>query len=152
MTGPARILRATTAHVAYWATMRAALWPDASVEDHREEIVAQLRDQGQDSVAFLAFDAQEQAVGFVEAALRHDYVNGCDTSPVAFLEGLYVEPAARRTGAARALVDAAVAWGRALGCTEMASDADIANHVSHLLHAALGFTETERVVYFRKLI
>lgn len=152
MTGPARILRATIAHIDNWASLRAALWPDVSIEDHREEVAAQLRDQGQDCVAFLACDAEGQAIGFVEAALRHDYVNGCDTSPVAFLEGLYVEPAARRAGAARALIDAAVAWGRALGCTEMASDADIANQVSHLLHAAMGFTETERVVYFRRLI
>jgi aminoglycoside 6'-N-acetyltransferase I len=34
----------------------------------------------------------------------------------------------------------------------MASDADIANLSSHGFHHAAGFTETERVVYFRKLI
>ena len=36
-----------------------------------------------------------------------DYVNGCTTSPVGFLEGLYVAAAARRQGVARALCDAA---------------------------------------------
>ena len=38
------------------------------------------------------------------------------------------------------------------GVTELASDADIANITSHCMHAALGFEETERVVYFRKIL
>lgn len=103
-------------------------------------------------IAFVALDERGDAVAFVEAALRHDYVNGCETSPVLFVEGLYVMPCARRAGVARALIDAVMAWGRGHGCTEMASDADIANLPSHAFHQAAGFTETERVVYFRKVI
>ncbi len=91
-------------------------------------------------------------VGFAEVALRRDYVNGCDTSPVAFLEGIYVAPDHRRDGAARALITAVEAWGRAQGCSELASDADLANLDSQRMHAAVGFEETERVVYFRKAL
>ncbi|MFC3441747.1 aminoglycoside 6'-N-acetyltransferase [Sphingobium rhizovicinum] len=152
MTGKVRIVRAEAAHKARWAAMRSTLWPDASADAHHEEIAAMLQDGGDDSVAFIAVDAAGEAIGFAEAALRHDYVNGCDTSPVAFLEGIYVEPSARLSGAARALADAAMDWGKALGCTEMASDADMANQASHDFHAAIGFVETERVVYFRKMI
>ena len=84
--------------------------------------------------------------------MRHDYVNGTDTSPVAFLEGLYVAPAARRAGVARALVAAVAQWGRAAGCTELASDAAAGNTASHAVHGALGFAETKRVVYFRRAL
>jgi aminoglycoside 6'-N-acetyltransferase I len=42
------------------------------------------------------------------------------------------------------------AWARALGFTELGSDALIDNLASHAFHAALGFEERERVVAFRK--
>jgi aminoglycoside 6'-N-acetyltransferase I len=146
-----RIIPAGASHVERWAYMRAELWPEASLAEHRDDILVQLKENGE-VIAFLALDDADEAIGFAEAALRHDYVNGCDTSPVVFLEGIFVEPAARRGGTARALADAVRDWGRAHGCTEMASDADIANGESHAFHAALGFAETERVVYFRKPI
>ncbi|MEC3911335.1 aminoglycoside 6'-N-acetyltransferase [Sphingobium sp. CR2-8] len=152
MTWPAaRIVRGTAVHLDRWSQLRALLWSDGSEAEHRDDIAAMVA-HGKGHVAFLALDVSGDAIGFVEAALRHDYVNGCDTSPVLFVEGLYVEPDARRSGAARALIDAVTAWGRAQGCSEMASDADITNLSSHDFHNALGFLETERVVYFRKVI
>lgn len=145
-----RIVRAAAVHLESWAQIRAALWPDASVADHQDDITAMLANEG--LIAFVALDGQGDAIAFVEAALRHDYVNGCDSSPVLFVEGLYVAADARRGGLARALIDAVAAWGQSQGCTEMASDADIDNLSSHRFHQAAGFTETERVVYFRKSI
>jgi aminoglycoside 6'-N-acetyltransferase I len=146
-----RIVRAAAIHMERWAQMRAALWPETSVAGHQDEITDMLQ-AGESLIAFVALDEQGGAIAFVEAALRHDYVNGCDTSPVLFVEGLYVAPDARRAGLARALIDAVTAWGQEQGCTEMASDAEIANLSSHAFHQAAGFAETERVVYFRKMI
>jgi aminoglycoside 6'-N-acetyltransferase I len=71
---------------------------------------------------------------------------------VVFLEGIYVKPTYRRRGVARLLVDAIESWGRARNCTELGSDANIANIESQLMHRSLGFTETQRVVFFRKLL
>ncbi len=96
----------------------------------------------------LAIAANGSAVAFVEASKRADYVNGTNSSPVAFLEGLYVEPASRGNGVARALVAAVEAWAAAEGCTELASDSPLENMAAHAVHRALGFAETERVVYF----
>jgi aminoglycoside 6'-N-acetyltransferase I len=55
----------------------------------------------------------------------------------------------RRRGVARSLVNAVVTWARGEQCRELASDSLLANTESHAAHGALGFDETERVVYFR---
>jgi GNAT superfamily N-acetyltransferase len=83
---------------------------------------------------------------------RVDYVNGTNSSPVVFLEGLYVEPAARRNGVARALVGGVEDWALAERCSELASDSQLENVVAHAVHRALGFEEMERVVYFRRAV
>jgi len=98
----------------------------------------------------LAFDNDGSAIGFVEVSKRNDYVNGTAGSPVGFLEGLYVAPSHRRQGVGRALVCAASSWAAAEGYSELASDALVGNVNAHAAHRALGFVETERVVYFCK--
>jgi aminoglycoside 6'-N-acetyltransferase I len=134
---------------AEWVRLRHALW-----DDGLESLDAQLRQLAQAHVpyvGFLACTEGETAVAFAEASLR-PYVNGCETSPVVFLEGLYVAPAFRRQGLARQLVSKVEAWGAAAGCAEFASDIRAENHDSHSMHLALGFKETERVIYFRKRV
>ena len=130
-----------------WLALRRALWDDSDDDEHRREIAEQSADPAR-YAAFLAVDGDGGALGLAEAALRHDYVNGTDSSPVLFLEGLFVQPAARRQGLARALVDAVADWGRTRGCREMASDAPLDNTDSQAMHARLGFVEAERVVCF----
>ena len=51
---------------------------------------------------------------------------------------------------ARALIAGVTKWAKDQGVTELASDALLDNEASHAMHKALGFCETERVVYFRK--
>ena len=147
MTGPTPM---TPADAADWARMRRALWP-GSLADHEADIAAALTGAG-GGLNLMARSADGRPVGFAEASLRHDYVNGTVTSPVAFLEGIYVEPDHRGTGVARRLVAAIETWARQSGCSELASDAAISNVASQQMHEALGFTETQRVVYFRKVL
>lgn len=147
------IVTAGAAHRQAWASLRAALWPEGSREEHLADIVEFIDEmaRGRSQIGFLAMRGDE-AVGFAEAAVRHDYVNGCETSPVAFLEGIYVAPSSRRAGIAGQLLAAVETWGRSNGCSELGSDAELMNHQSHAFHRGLGFEETERVVYFRKVI
>ncbi len=91
-------------------------------------------------------------MGFVEASKRTDYVNGAESSPVAFVEGIYVVPEARRLRIAASLLAAVTQWAQTVGCREIASDASLDNHASHRFHRALGFAESERVVFFRKAL
>lgn len=142
-----RITRAGAADVADWLALRIALWPHAAAESP-DEIAALLASANQ--AAFVARDDGERPAGFAEASIRRDHVNGCETSPVGFLEGIYVVAEARRQGVARQLVAAVAAWSREHACRELASDAPIDNDASHLMHAALGFSETQRVVFFRR--
>ena len=131
-----------------WLDLRQALWPHCPAAEHLAEMQSFL-DEPDRYAQFVAYEEGKPA-GFVEAALRTDYVNGTDSSPVAFLEGIYVAPGFRRRGIGSALVAAVVAWARARDCSELASDALLENEVSHAMHRALGFEETERVVFFRK--
>lgn len=129
-----------------WLDLREALWPDSESDT---EIQTLLSTPERNLV--LAFDdANGETIGFAEASIRTDYVNGTHSSPVAFLEGLYVQPASRGQGVARQLVMAVQRWAQERGCTELASDALMENAGSHAMHEALGFVETERVVYFQK--
>lgn len=132
-----------------WLAMRVALWPDGSEDEH---LLAMADTLGRGHYVRLAVSAAGSALGFVEAARRVDCVNGTTSSPVAFLEGLYVEPPSRRQGVARALVESVVAWALGQNLSELASDSLLDNVAAHAAHRALGFEETERVVYFRRAL
>lgn len=101
------------------------------------------------AACFLALDS-DKAVGFAQCQLRHDYVEGCETSPVGFLEGVYVEDGYRRSGVARALLTACEDWARSVGCTEFASDCELDNHDSLAWHLKAGFEEVNRTIWFAK--
>jgi aminoglycoside 6'-N-acetyltransferase I len=132
-----------------WLDMRGHLFPPADpslLELEAERLVADPSRQ----VAFLAVASGRRAVGFVEVSLRSDYVNGTTSSPVAFVEAIYVKRQFRRQGIARQLCDAAARWGVGKGCTELASDVLLDNTLGHEMHLGVSFEETERVAYYKK--
>ncbi len=102
-----------------------------------------------DADVFVAEREDGSIAGFVEVGAR-PYADGCDTSPVAYIEAWYVDPDVRRSGYGRALLAAAEEWARANGYREMASDASLDNPVSHAAHLRAGYEEVDRVVQFRK--
>lgn len=127
--------------------MRAALWPDEPTAATDPDMRA-WHDRP-DARVFVAERPDGSLCGFVEVGTR-PYAEGCDTSPVGFIEGWYVDPDVRRHGYGRALIHAAEEWARSSGYTEMGSDALLDNLVSHRAHERLGYTEVERLVAFRK--
>jgi aminoglycoside 6'-N-acetyltransferase I len=132
---------------AEWLRMRVTLWPE-SVDDPPEEL-RQWSGGSPTKAVFVAARDGGGLCGFLEVGLR-EHADGCASSPVGYLEGWYVDPDARRAGVGRALVAAGEAWARALGCSEMGSDAHVDNLDSHRAHAALGYRETERLVIFAR--
>jgi aminoglycoside 6'-N-acetyltransferase I len=131
-----------------WAEMRAALWPEESVEDHTREVDELVRSDR--AWGFMA-ETGDSPAGFAELAIR-DYANGCASRPVPFLEGIFVRQAFRRRAVGARLIAYAEEFAAARGFAEIGSDADIGNSASHAAHRSWGFVETERVVYFRKVL
>jgi len=131
-----------------WLRLRCALWPE-DPPAHEAEMAAWLARP--DSAVVVAMRPEGGLGGFAEAGTR-PYADGCESSPVAFLEGWYVDADLRRGGVGRRLVEAVEQWARERGLTELASDALLQNTVSHRAHDRLGFVEVERAVRYRKRI
>ena len=123
------------------------LWPDTTVEEmcaEMGEILAKT-----DSAFFLAY-VEDVPIGFAQCQLRYDYVEGTDSSPVGYLEGIYVASEYRKHGIARELLTACETWAKSKGCTEFASDCELENTQSLEFHLNVGFEEANRIICFTK--
>jgi aminoglycoside 6'-N-acetyltransferase I len=140
------IRRAAQEDKAEWFHMRKGIWPEAPDEyldfDMDDILVSD------EDVVFFAL-VEDKPVGMIEARIR-DYGEGCETSPVGYLEGWFVQEAYRGKGVAGALTQAAENWAREKGCTEMASDTWLDNEASIRAHVKMGYYEVERLVHYVK--
>lgn len=130
-----------------WLRMSVGLFPEETPDDLAKGM-REFRARS-DAEVFVVERDDGSIAGFVEAGSR-PYADGCDTSPVGYIEAWYVDDDVRRRGYGRALLAAAEEWARRRGYTEMASDALIQNETSHAAHRASGYEEVERHVLFRK--
>jgi aminoglycoside 6'-N-acetyltransferase I len=104
-----------------------------------------------DAAVIVAVREGGSLCGFVEVGER-TYADGCDTSPVAYVEGWYVDAEYRRQHIGARLVEAAEDWARDRGYRELASDTQVENTISQAAHHRLGFEETERLIAYRKVL
>lgn len=141
------IRRATHEDKPEWLRMRKGLWPDAPLEYLALDLDDLLTDS--DSAVFIASDSNGQLVAFIEAALR-GYGEGCETSPVGYIEAWYVDPHVRGQKLGREMIRVVEGWAREKGCTEMASDTWLENEDSIAAHLKLGYYEVDRLVHFVK--
>ena len=126
-----------------------SLWPEHSPEEMALELAEIL--EKPDAAFFLAY-AAETGAGFAQCQLRHDYVEGTDSSPVGYLEGIYVAEPYRRKGLARGLLSACEGWAKGKGCREFASDCELDNTQSLQFHRRMGFEEANRIICFTRKI
>jgi aminoglycoside 6'-N-acetyltransferase I len=133
---------------AEWKRMRDVLWPGISAMTHETDMAEFLRNETNQAV--FVIDRETGLLGgFLETGTRKN-ADGCETSPVGYIEGWYVDPDLRQAGWGRALVMAAEVWCRSCGYAEIASDCLHDNEVSLDAHIALGYEETDRLIHFRK--
>ncbi len=138
----------TDADTAEWVRMRLGLWPELSTQELQTEMQIIRADSSQ--VVFVAERPQGGLGAFVEVSLHREYVPGCDTSPVGYIEGWYVDADLRRQGLGGQLFATAEDWARRQGCQEMGSDCELKNDTSFRAHLALGYQEAERLIHFFK--
>lgn len=122
-----RIEKANQTHLDAITHLALKLWPDhewAELRSEFEELLASQKDR-----LYLAA-ANGTYVGFVHMSLRYDYVEGSSSSPVGYVEGIYVDETHRNQGVSRKLVEAGGAWAKSLGCKEIGSDTGSDNHAS----------------------
>ncbi|HEY3474181.1 MAG TPA: aminoglycoside 6'-N-acetyltransferase [Anaerolineales bacterium] len=141
------IRRATQSDKADWLRLRQALWPYAPPDYLAFDMDDRLADPGY--AIFLASNPHGRLVAFIEARLR-DYAEGCETSPVGYIEAWFVEEYSRGQRYGRELVHAAEEWARQRGCMEMASDTWLDNETGIQAHLRLGYQEADRLVHFIK--
>lgn len=140
------ITRATEETLSQAAALACELWP----ENTPDELLAEWKVLDPAEGAFFLAEADRAFVGFAQCQLRRDYVEGTDSSPVGYLEGIYVREAFRGRGVARALLSACEGWAAERGCAEFASDCGLSNVGSIAFHLGAGFTEANRIVCFTK--
>ena len=131
------------------AELACQLWPDHAVEEMRSELAEVIAKP--DSAFFLAY-VEDVPIGFAQCQLRYDYVEGTGSSPVGYLEGIYVAEEYRKHGIARELLAACEGWAKEKGCTEFASDCELENTQSLQFHLNVGFEEANRIICFTKKI
>ncbi|MBV8375122.1 MAG: GNAT family N-acetyltransferase [Candidatus Eremiobacteraeota bacterium] len=147
-----RVRAVAATDVEAWAAMRFDLWPEFDAAQMRQEAAEHVaRASSLIAVAYIAEDEDAAPLGFIELSLR-PFSDGCESMPVPHVEGWYVDKHTRGRGVGRALMNAAEAWCREQGFTELASDTELANGSSRRAHEALGFGEVDRLVKFRKLL
>lgn len=123
------------------------LWPDSDPSELETEFSDLL--SAPDAALFLAYDS-ETPIAFAQCQLRHDYVEGTESSPVGYLEGIFVSESHRRRGYARLLLATCEVWAKNKGCREFASDCELTNEESLHFHLNTGFTEANRIICFTK--
>ena len=150
MVGPIQISiqKATVAGLHELAQLALKLWPDHTVEELEDMFRPLLK--AEDAAIFMYYE--KDAIAFAQCQLRTDYVEGTQTSPVGYLEGIFVDRPFRRRGIAKHLCTVCETWARERGCTEFASDCELTNTESLLFHLKLGFIEANRIICFTKTL
>ena len=129
------------------AKLSVKLWPDNDIEEmttYYEDIM-----QTGKANCFLLRNKWGY-IGFIELSIRNNYVEGAETLPVAYIEGLFIKKKYRCKGHGQLLIEKAEDWARSKGFKQLCSDAELENNSSIDFHISAGFVEVSRIVCFAK--
>ncbi len=132
-----------------WFSFRRSLYHELDEAFDNEEM--DLIEQDKLRESYLILNNSDQPIGLLELSLRN-FVDGCLSSPVAYIEGIYLIDDVRGEGYGRGIINWTKEWGRSKGCTELASDVELENESAQRFHVATGFKETYRVVEYKMAI
>ena len=141
------IRKATAEDAEVVAGLAIQMWESHTIQELTQEFCDSMNKES--SIVFLAM-VEECAVGFAQCGLRQDYVEGTDSSPVGYLEGIFVAEEYRKRGLAKSMLEACQIWAKQQGCSEFASDCELTNEDSFKFHLKMGFEEANRIICFTK--
>lgn len=141
------IKKATGKEAAMAAGLALQMWEENTIEGLTREFTDYIN--ADNNIILLAM-SEDKPIGFAQCGLRHDYVEGTDSSPVGYLEGIFVVKEYRKKGIAREMLKACETWAREQGCKEFASDCELINDTSLTFHLKMGFKEANRIICFTK--
>ena len=131
------------------AYMAVVMWQDSSISELEKEFKEIIHN---DNAAVFIKYVDEDPIGFAQCQLRFDYVESTETSPVGYLEGIFILEEYRHKGYAKELLNTCEKWAKDKNCLEFASDCELDNYNSYKFHMAVGFTEANRIICFKKHI
>jgi len=130
-----------------WHRLRAELYADLDPDHSILEIERMVSDPALST--YLVFIGNEpEPIGMVELSLRN-IVDGCISSPVANIDGLYLTEQYQGKGLGKMLLQFIKKWARENGCSELAVDTEPENERAQKFYLREGFEETFRIVQFR---
>jgi Acetyltransferases len=129
------------------AGLAVLMWDNHSVNELADDF-SEILSTGK-AQFFLKYET-DIPVGFAQCQLRYDYVEGTETSPVGYLEGIFIKKEYRNKGYAKELLEECERWAKSMGCQEFASDCEADNSDSFHFHKAVSFTEANRIICFTK--
>lgn len=143
------IQRASAADAWKVAQLAVKMWSSHTENTLAAELESLIADEN--AAVFVCF-ADQRMIGFAQCQLRRDYVEGTRSSPVGYLEGVFVDAPYRAQGYGKQLVAACEMWAKEKGCSEFASDCELSNQQSLAFHLHSGFTEANRIICFTKML
>lgn len=109
------------------AELAVQMWDVDTIQELIDDISDNMAKE--DAQYFIKY-VDSEPVGFAECQLRYDYVEGTDSSPVGYLEGIFVKEEFRHRGFAKEILTECEKWTKEKGCTEFASDCELDNEDS----------------------
>jgi aminoglycoside 6'-N-acetyltransferase I len=123
------------------------LWPKNDFNELKREFSELIYSAKNKLLLYLVNDEPK---AFIHISIRSDYVEGADSSPTGFVEGIYVSPDFRRMGISQKLLKEGERWLKEKGCTQIGSDIELDNDSSYHFHTSVGFKEANRLIAFIK--
>lgn len=142
------IIQATTDYIADMTELASILW-DEEYDILKAEIETDIKKS--DGAYFIKM-IEDKPIAFAHCQLRYDYVEGTDSSPVGYLEGIFVKEKHRHQNIGTELIQECEQWAKDHGCTEFASDCELGNIGSLEFHLKSGFEEMNRIICLRKTL
>ena len=142
-------MRAETKDAEHLSELVGIIWSEHT--DEKLTRIIKLYIASENSAVFTE-KVNDRYVGVALCCLRNDYVEGCETSPVGYLEGICVREAFRNRGIAKKLLSECEQWAKGKGCKEFASDCALTNTSSLNFHLSVGFQEQNRIICFKKTL